>query len=217
MGVVDPVTAPARLALLATLPAKGEDEKHPYTEEQNMNHRLTRRGIEKPLQAVPGQGLFVGYASLFNERDHTGDIVLPGAFAASLNKKSPDNIRMLFQHDPAEPVGTWLEIRETEKGLYVQGRLDLKVQRGRELFSLLETGGIDGLSIGFKTVRATRDRVNNARLLSTIDLWEISLVTFPMLEGARVNTAKSAARARPGFLQTPRPHLITKGLNPTWI
>jgi uncharacterized protein len=182
-----------------------------------MNQRLQRRGIERPLQAASGQGLFVGYASLFNERDQTGDIVLPGAFRSSLARRGIENIRMLFQHDPAEPVGTWTEIRETEKGLYVQGRLDTKVQRGAELFSLLETGGIDGLSIGFKTVRATRDRANNARLLNAIDLWEISLVTFPMLEGARVNKTKSAARARPGFLQTPRPHLITKGLNLTWI
>ncbi len=62
---------------------------------------------------------------------------------------------MLFQHDPAEPVGTWLEMHENERGLHVVGRLDKNVQRGRELLSLLESGGLDGLSIGFKTVTAT--------------------------------------------------------------
>ncbi len=102
---------------------------------------------------------------------------------------------MLFQHDPSEPVGTWLEVRETDRGLYVLGRQDRQVQRGRELLSLLESGGLDGLSIGFKTVAARKDKTSGARLLTRIDLWEISLVTFPMLEGARVSAVKAAARA----------------------
>ena len=161
-----------------------------------MTLRLSRRGLGQPLQAFPGTGLFTGYASLFGKRDGTGDIVMPGAFAASLKKRGVENIRMLFQHDPAEPVGSWLEIYEDERGLFVQGRLDKNVQRGRELFSLLENGGLDGLSIGFKTVSAKQDRAVNARRLITIDLWEISLVTFPMLEGARVSAVKSQARER---------------------
>ncbi len=103
---------------------------------------------------------------------------------------------MLFQHDPAEPVGTWLDITQTDRGLYVRGRLDMNVQRGRELQSLLEAGGIDGLSIGFKTVQAVQDRTLRARRITKIDLWEISLVTFPMLEGARVSKQANRARAR---------------------
>ncbi len=159
-----------------------------------MTLRLSRRGLGQPLQAFPGTGLFTGYASLFNKRDATGDIVLPGAFAASIKKRGAENIRMLFQHDPAEPVGTWLDIHEDERGLFVQGRLDKNVQRGRELFSLLENGGLDGLSIGFKTVAAKQDRASKTRKLLIIDLWEISLVTFPMLEAARVSAVKSRAR-----------------------
>ena len=100
---------------------------------------------------------------------------------------------MLFQHDPAEPVGTWLEMRENERGLYVRGRLDKNVQRGRELISLLECGGLDGLSIGFRTVNATRQKFTNTRQLLHLDLWEVSLVTFPMLEGARVSDMKLQA------------------------
>lgn len=160
-----------------------------------MNQRPSRRGVEMPLQALSGHGVFAGYASLFGKRDQAGDIVMPGAFEASLKRRGATGIRMLFQHDPAEPVGTWAEIRETDRGLYVLGRLDLNVQRGRELFSLLELGGIDGLSIGFKTVLARADKLLRARRLIAIDLWEISLVTFPMLEGARVGSIKSAARA----------------------
>jgi uncharacterized protein len=167
-----------------------------------MTLRLTRRGLGQPLQAFPGTGLFAGYASLFGKRDATGDTVLPGAFAASIKKRGAENIRMLFQHDPAEPVGTWLDIHEDERGLFVQGRLDKNVQRGRELFSLLENGGLDGLSIGFKTISAKQDRATNTRRLIAIDLWEISLVTFPMLEGARVSTVKTRAKQKAEALFT---------------
>ena len=160
-----------------------------------MTLRLTRRGLGQLLSAAPGTGVFTGYASLFGKRDSAGDIVMPGAFAESIKKRGAENIRMLFQHDPAEPVGTWLDIHETPKGLFVQGRLDKNVQRGRELLSLLESGGLDGLSIGFKTVLAKQDRMSKSRQLHTIDLWEISLVTFPMLEGARVSTVKSRSWA----------------------
>lgn len=168
-----------------------------------MNLRLSRRGLGEPLQAFPGTGLFTGYASLFGKRDATGDIVMPGAFAASLKKRGIENIRMLFQHDPAEPIGTWLDIHEDERGLFVQGRLDKNVQRGRELFSLLENGGLDGLSIGFKTVSARQERATNSRRLIAIDLWEISLVTFPMLDGARVSAVKAMAMARAAALFSP--------------
>jgi len=159
------------------------------------------------LQALSAHGVFAGYASLFGRRDGQGDIVMPGAFADSLRKRGADGVRMLFQHNPAEPVGTWLEIRETPRGLYVLGRLDRNVQRGRELFSLLETGGIDGLSIGFRTVAAKTDRIVKARRLLNVDLWEISLVTFPMLEGARVSNVKSAswALADSLFAKCPNP------------
>lgn len=159
-----------------------------------MQTRREKSRLGQPLCACSGTGVFVGYASLFGQRDQSGDIVLPGAFAQSLRRKSSGVIRMLFQHDPSEPVGTWLDMRETERGLYVEGRLDINVQRGRELLSLLDSKGLDGLSIGFKTVTARRDRASGARLLQHVDLWEISLVTFPMLDGARVSETKRRAR-----------------------
>ena len=139
----------------------------------------------KPLQALSSHGVFAGYASLFGRRDGQGDIVMPGAFSDSLRKRGAAGVRMLFQHDPAEPVGTWLEIRETPRGLYVLGRLDRNVQRGRELLSLLESGGIDGLSIGFRTVAAKTDRIIKARRLLNVDLWEISSVGIGGYVGGR--------------------------------
>ena len=172
-----------------------------------MQIRREKSPLAQPLSACSGTGVFVGYASLFGARDTSGDMVMPGAFAASLKIRGVENIRMLFQHDPAEPVGAWLEMIENERGLYVRGRLDRNVQRGRELLSLLECRGLDGLSIGFKTVNATRDRFTHTRQLIRIDLWEVSLVTFPMLEGARVSGLKlHALRAASRIFQRPTTH-----------
>jgi uncharacterized protein len=152
-----------------------------------MQTRREKSRLGRPLSACSGSGVFSGYASLFGERDQSGDVVMPGAFTASLGRRGPRDVRMLFQHDAGEPVGTWIDMHETARGLHVTGRLDRNVQRARELFSLLETRGLDGLSIGFKTLKARRDRATASRLITEVDLWEISLVTFPMLPGARVS------------------------------
>ncbi len=185
-----------------------------------MNQRLLRRGdapARSPVTLVtPGTGVFEGYASLFGKRDQMGDIVMPGAFAGAIARKSAEGIRMLFNHDAAEPVGTWIELKETERGLFVRGRLNRKVQRGAELYALLEGGGLDGLSIGFKTVSARRDNASKARRLLEIDLWEISLVTFPMLDGARVTQVKSRAWANAEKFFSPGINKPT-GEIPTWI
>jgi HK97 family phage prohead protease len=164
-----------------------------------MQIRREKSRLGRPLSACSGTGVFVGYASLFGERDGTGDVMLPGAFAGSIARKGPANVRMLFQHNPAEPVGTWLDIHETARGLHVMGRLDCNVQRGRELVSLLESGGLDGLSIGFKTISASRDKAAGTRRLHRVDLWEISLVTFPMLPGACVSAMTPARSAADGL------------------
>jgi uncharacterized protein len=161
-----------------------------------MTTALAGSGMGKLLPVLSGHGVFTGHASLFGRRDGAGDIVMPGAFAASLKKKGAGGIRMLFQHDAAEPIGTWIDIVEDGRGLKVRGRLDRNVQRGRELISLLNTGGIDGLSIGFRTVIAHKDRALNARKLIAIDLWEISLVTFPMLDSARISKHALVNRAK---------------------
>lgn len=149
----------------------------------------------RPLAVVPERAVFVGYASLFNRPDAQGDVVLPGAFSHSLKSRGAHGIRMLFQHDPAEPVGAWIDLEETDKGLLVRGRLNAGVQRGRELMALLDQRALDGLSIGFRTVFAHRDTSSGLRRLHRIDLWEVSLVTFPMLHGARIAQAKARAQA----------------------
>ncbi|HEY8565717.1 MAG TPA: HK97 family phage prohead protease [Beijerinckiaceae bacterium] len=131
-------------------------------------------------------GLFEGYASLFDAPDLARDVIAPGAFAASLRRRPARDVRLLWQHDPAEPVGRWMSLAEDGRGLRARGQLNLEVARGRELAALLAAGDVDGLSIGFRIVRARPDRLRSLRRIEAVDLWEVSLVTFPMLPGARV-------------------------------
>ena len=153
------------------------------------------------LKSTDETGEFEGYASLFNREDLGHDIVLPGAFKQSLAARGVDGVRLLFQHDPAEPIGVWEELREDGRGLYAKGRLVPDVKRGREVLSLMRAGAVDGLSIGFRSTRATRDAKTGIRRLAQIDLWEISIVTFPMLPEARI----SAVKSQPFAHHTPTP------------
>lgn len=165
---------------------------------QRVQPRLARRNTPALLEAL-GPGEFEGYASLFNVADGAGDIVAPGAFTRSLAKRPPDRVRMLYQHFAHEPIGTWEEIREDKRGLYVRGRLVTDVERGRDVFALIARGALNGLSIGFRALRARRDRLTGQRTLLEVELWEISIVTFPLLPGSEVTaigTKNSAARLK---------------------
>lgn len=148
--------------------------------------------------------LVQGYASLFGLRDGSGDVVERGAFARSLAARRTDGIRFLFQHDPAQPIGRWTHIRETATGLWCSGEINLNVARGRELAELVASDAIDGLSIGFRTVAASKPRSGSGRILRQIDLWEISLVTFPMLASARISRISwpgTPADTQPGAME----------------
>jgi HK97 family phage prohead protease len=145
------------------------------------------------LRGLDADGLFTGYASLFGETDLANDVVEPGAFGASLARRGTAGVKMLWHHDPAEPIGCWLDIREDSRGLAVRGQLLPELTRGREALVLMRAGAVDGLSIGFRTVRARPGALGRkaaGRRLIEIDLWEISLVTFPMLPAARVHSVK---------------------------
>lgn len=144
------------------------------------------------LRGLNRDGSFSGYASVFGEVDLGRDRVERGAFARSLASRGPAGVRMLFQHDPSEPIGTWKTIREDERGLYVEGILADGVARAREVHQLLKNAALDGLSIGFRTVRARTDAKSGVRRILEADLWEISVVTFPMLPSARVQNVKNA-------------------------
>ncbi len=165
----------------------------------------TLDSVFRPRTTLAPDGTIAGYASLFGEIDASRDMVMPGAFAATLRTRGLRRIPMLFQHDPAEPIGIWLELREDHRGLYARGRLIPEVMRARELLALLKAGASDGLSIGFRTVTARIDPKTRVRRLHAVDLWEISLVTFPLLAGARVQSVKeNAACSRPVSLARTR-------------
>ena len=152
---------------------------------QRVKHRLTRKTARAHLSELGTEG-FEGYASIFGARDGAGDMVAPGAFSASLKRRGPQGVRMLYQHFAHEPIGVWEEIKEDSRGLYVRGRLVPDVERARDVAALLREGALGGLSIGFKTVRASREPGTVSRTLIQVDLWEISVVTFPLLEAASV-------------------------------
>lgn len=136
---------------------------------------------------------FAGHASLFDVLDLSGDVVRRGAFAGTLLRRGAEGVRMLFQHEVAEPVGVWEELREDARGLYVRGRIVAEGARGRLAARLVAERAVDGLSIGFRVVRA-RPGLAGARELLEIDLWEVSIVTFPLLPGARLSVLGPADR-----------------------
>ncbi len=104
-----------------------------------------------------------------------------GAFSRSLSERGIAGIRMLFQHDPASPLGRWVTLKEDARGLYVEGQFASGVAKADEVRRLMKARALDGLSIGFRTVRAKRDAKTGIRHILEADLWEISVVTFPML------------------------------------
>ncbi len=150
----------------------------------NLEHKFASFG--DGLSVIDGKAI-EGYASLFGEADQGGDVVLAGAYSASIEalSRAGQRVKMLWQHDPAQPIGVWDEVREDGRGLWVKGRLLESTQRGREAMALIEAGAIDGLSIGYRTQKAGKND-KGQRLLTELDLWEVSLVTFPMLPEARV-------------------------------
>lgn len=156
-------------------------------------HQLTARETKfSPMdfKRLTAEGTFEGYASLFGKLDLGRDMVMAGAFKDCLTRRGAAGVKLLYQHDPAEPIGIWLDISEDHVGLHVKGRLMQEVARAREVLSLMRAGALDGLSIGFRTIKGRTDAKTGIRRIEKADLWEISVVTFPMQTGARVRTVK---------------------------
>lgn len=148
--------------------------------------------------------VITGYASIFGQKDNGGDSVQKGAFDASLKRlvACGGKVKMLWQHDPTRPIGVWDSVVEDGHGLKVSGRILPDVQAGREALALLKAGAVDGLSIGYRTIRSEK-AAKGGRLLHEIELWEVSLVTFPMLAQARVRaTDNSGADEDAALAQT---------------
>jgi HK97 family phage prohead protease len=141
------------------------------------------------IKQVEENGHFSGYGSVFNRLDSQNDIIIPGAFTETIIDRKSD-IKLLWQHDMREPIGIIEQIEEDGLGLFIKGRLLFEVNRAKEAYALMKEGVLTGLSIGYSPVRFKRDPENGTRILEKVDLWEISLVTFPANEAARVTTLK---------------------------
>ncbi len=171
---------------------------------RDQSHLLEHKRATLPIAQMTDDGTFSGYATLFGKVDLGRDRVERGAFLRSLLTRGKGSIRMLFQHDPAEPIGVWEEIREDEKGLYVRGRIVSQTARRQEVLNLMRAGAIDGLSIGFRTEKSRTESTSGIRSILQADLWDISIVTFPMLPQARVSQVKRLTPPPPSRLPTIR-------------
>ena len=139
-------------------------------------------------------GVFEGYASIFGVVDQGMDVVERGAFTKSLG--SGRKVKLLWQHDMAQPIGVWDEIKEDERGLFVKGRILKDVQKGKEAMALMRAGAIDSMSIGYRTIEAMDEGNGRVRKLMEVELHEVSLVTFPMLPDAVITDVKSIKTIR---------------------
>lgn len=155
-----------------------------------------RRADPGRLPGAPDGGLPIeGYASLWGVADLNGDVVAKGAFDRSLAVAGADGVRMLHQHESRAPIGVWDEMGEDERGLWVRGRIMDWSAEARFAQALSRAGALDGLSIGFRSQRARRE--GRLRVLVEVELWEVSLVTFPMLPGARFSVNPRPAGVTP--------------------
>ena len=145
------------------------------------------------LKSLSDTGSFSGYGSVFNVEDSYGDVVVAGAFADSLaaQKAKGRMPAMLWQHRSAEPLGVYTAMSEDSLGLKVEGQIALTTVRGAEAYSLLKMGAISGLSIGYIPREDSYDKVTGITTLKKVDLWEVSLVTFPANDAARVQGVKT--------------------------
>lgn len=158
------------------------------------------RYIDRPFEvkAVQEDGVFEGFGSVFGNVDSYKEVVAPGAFAESLAAwKSAGRLPpVLWQHRSGEPIGPYLEMEERPVGLWVKGKLLIDdVQRAKEARALMQAKAVNGLSIGFVTREDSYDRVTGIRTLKKVDLWEVSVVTFPANPAAQISSVKSAIDA----------------------
>jgi len=145
-----------------------------------MSDEVQFKSVSLSLKKEPDEdGTFEGYASVFGIIDQGMDVVERGAFRKSLG--GGRKVKMLWQHDMAQPIGVWDEIQEDERGLFVRGRLLKDVQKGREAMALMRAGALDSMSIGYRTVEAVAEGDGRVRKLMEIILYPVMVYAIPLL------------------------------------
>lgn len=169
---------------------------------QKIHQRLERkddsggrevRSVALQIKATGDDGAIEGYGSVFGVKDSYDDIVVKGAFEKSIDahKSNKTMPALLWQHDATQPIGVWTEMSEDSDGLVLRGKLALDTVRGKEAHTLLKMGALNGLSIGFMTKQSEYDNEKQIRMLTEVDLWETSIVTFGANSKARITQVKS--------------------------
>ena len=155
---------------------------------------MNKKDLSFEIKAVSDDGLFSGYASVFDNVDSYGDIVRKGAFVESISEweakgKMPP---ILWNHDPSDPIGIYTKMQEDDKGLYVEGKLLIDdVPRAKQTHALMKAGVIDGLSIGYRVKEYLYNVDEEVTDLIKLSLREVSIVTFPANPETRIEAVKS--------------------------
>lgn len=155
---------------------------------------MNKRSFNLEIKAVQDDGFFSGYGAVFGNLDWYNDIILPGAFQQTLNDwtakgKYPP---VLWNHSTNEPIGVYTKMIEDERGLYVEGKLLINdVPRAKSTHALLKAGAIDGMSIGYRTIKSSYNENTDIRELIQLSLDEISIVTMPANDKSTVTSVKS--------------------------
>ena len=168
--------------------------KHTPLEIKSTHGGREVRNYALQIKATGEDGSVEGYGSVFGVRDSYDDVIAGGAFGGSIKAHKAEGTMpaMLWQHDAGQPIGIWTDMTEDAKGLHIKGKLALDTVKGKEAHALLKMGALNGLSIGFVSKQWAYDRETEVRTLTEIELWEVSLVTFPANEKARVTNVKAS-------------------------
>jgi HK97 family phage prohead protease len=128
-------------------------------------------------------GRITGYGAYYDNVDNGRDVIKSGAF-----NKINRSVKMLYEH--RELIGLWDTIKEDSKGLIVEGNINTKTTKGADAYELAKSGALTDMSVGFKSQDFTYDN-KGIRTITKADLYEVSLVSFPMNEKANILSVKS--------------------------
>lgn len=157
---------------------------------------LNKKRLDIPfeIKSISDSGAFTGYGSVFGVKDSYSDIVIKGAFTNSLNqwKEKGRLPALLWQHKMDEPIGYYTKMVEDENGLYLEGQLLIDDDPlAKRAHAHMRAKSLSGLSIGYVLNDYDYDKEKSAFILKDIDLWEVSVVTFPANDEARIDNVKS--------------------------
>lgn len=149
-----------------------------------MNDKTTYMTVDYSMNSISENGYITGYASVFDHRDKQSDVILCGAFKCAVNQ--PERIRFLNSHIPEHVIGKIEYLEEDDYGLYIEARLDLSTEAGKNAYNVLKQNPNVGLSIGYNVNDCVLDYESGIRLIRDITLYEISIVEYPANELAKV-------------------------------